>query len=141
MSDEDIWDTAPHDLVWSEFKSRLTKALVAKGWNQSELARRATDVAPEGIVIGRDLISNYLNARKKTVPLPHHLSPVAHALGVEPKDLLPTTMGRQASKRFEVGAQPEFKGAGDGYYWVRVNQRLPIKDALEIMQIIHKGAT
>jgi transcriptional regulator with XRE-family HTH domain len=80
--------------VKNEFARRLEERRNAKGWNQSELARRATEhlpIAAEGQKlghkIGRDQISHY--SRGVSLPRPETLEAIAKALGCEPSDLLP----------------------------------------------------
>ena|ERR1700729_991579 len=77
-----------------EFGRRLQKAMAAKGWSQSELARRANTLLPPrepGQVqhrdFRRDLVSHYV--RGQHMPSPASLAAMARALGVTPADLMP----------------------------------------------------
>jgi transcriptional regulator with XRE-family HTH domain len=86
--------TSADEAVYAEFARRLQGRMVAKGWNQSELARRATDCLPkptdgqvQGHALGRDRISSYL--RGKYLPRPDGLAALCKALKCDPSDLLP----------------------------------------------------
>lgn len=64
--------------IKAEFARRLQTAMVGRGWNQSELARRASECLPKpapgqtrGHAIGRDLISHYV--RGAMLPGPSNL--------------------------------------------------------------------
>lgn len=80
--------------VYQEFGRRLQARMMALGWNQTELARRATAYLPkpakgqvQGLTVGRDLISNYI--RGKYLPRPALLAALAKALKCKQGDLLP----------------------------------------------------
>lgn len=109
-----------------EFGKRLYKALLDKGWNQSDLARAAN--------VGRDSISQYV--RGKTVPTPQNLKKIAGCLSLDETDLYPhyELAGMAADE-----PSHEFKGVpGDSeHLWVRVNMKLPKAKALEIFAIIN----
>lgn len=61
------------------FGRRLYELMMAKGWNQSELARRAG--------LERHDVSYYI--RGGDYPTPRHMKGLAAALGVTPRDLIP----------------------------------------------------
>lgn len=125
-------DTAPRDAVRVEFARRLSAAMAKKGWNQSELARRASEQLPERAnPIGRDLVSVYI--RGKSLPSAHILSALATALSVEPADLLPTRGTPSASDNLP---KIDVKDVGNGMSWLRVNQQVPWPIALKIMQLL-----
>jgi transcriptional regulator with XRE-family HTH domain len=122
--------------VKSEFARRLHKALQLKGWNQSELARQATHHMPEGMTIGRDSVSNWLN--RPNIPEPIRLQAVCNALGLQPTDLVPM----RGLPRAQVGHVPpiEMKDGGDGdTAYLRINSRLPYDIALEIQRLVIEG--
>lgn len=80
--------------LYNEFGRRLQSAMIAKGWSQSELARRADALLPEaspgqkqGNDFRRDLVSHYITG--KHIPSPTNLDALAKALEIEPEDLLP----------------------------------------------------
>ena len=80
--------------IKNEFARRLEARRIELGWNQSELARRASEHLPkpakgqkQGHSIGRDQISHY--SRGISLPRPEVLRSLAKALGCEPRDLVP----------------------------------------------------
>lgn len=121
---------APVEEVKAEFARRLNAFMVRKGWNQSELARRAEGYSP-GKRFGRDNVSVYI--RGMVLPGPLHLNALAQALGVEPSDLLPTRGVPQAGDK-----NPTFdmRDLGDGRVWLRVNQAIEWDVAMEIMKLL-----
>lgn len=122
---------APRDAVKAEFAKRLQRAFVAKGWNQSELARRAEDQLPPGESFGRYNISTYI--RGKSLPGPTHLKALCDALGCAPEDLLPARGVQSAG----ADVPPlDVRDIGDGTVWLRVNQAVPWSDAIKVMQIL-----
>jgi transcriptional regulator with XRE-family HTH domain len=121
---------APADAIKTEFARRLQLALVEKGWNQSELARRMAPHLPRNS-IARDNISKYI--RGKVLPSPHVLEAMCKVLGKKPPDLLP------ARGTPSAGAEHpplDVRDLGDGNYWLRVNQSVPSSVALEIMTLL-----
>lgn len=123
---------APTDVVHVEFASRLQRAITAKGWNQSDLARRAQEHMPDGQKMGRDNVSGYI--RGTTLPGPIKLKAMADALGVAPEELLPQrgvpNAGNKALPAFDMRA------IGDGNVWLRINQAVPQAVGLKIMQLL-----
>jgi transcriptional regulator with XRE-family HTH domain len=80
--------------IKNEFGRRLQAAANTKGWNQTELARRATAFLPKPAPgqkrhkeVGRDAVSHYF--RGKSMPNPVYLEALSSALGVAARDLLP----------------------------------------------------
>jgi transcriptional regulator with XRE-family HTH domain len=120
---------APTDAVKMDFARRLQRAMVAKGWNQSELARRAAKFAPEERFI-RDNVSKYM--RGKVLPGPVHLSALCKALGMKPDDLLPTRglSGSTDAVPFSV------TDAGDGQMWLRINMAVSWDVAMKVQQLL-----
>ena len=128
----EISDGAPRDAARAEFARRLSAAMVKKGWNQSELARRASEHSPDK-AIGRDVVSTYL--RGKALPLPATLQALASALSVDVSDLLPTRgvpSVSQAIPKFDI------RDMGEGRTWLRVNKEVSFETALKVMQIIQE---
>ncbi|MBM3530512.1 MAG: helix-turn-helix transcriptional regulator [Alphaproteobacteria bacterium] len=82
----DIPSTMSPEAVRQEFARRLQRMMIAKGWNQSELARRAAPYMPDKAMV-RDSISKYIRAR--SLPGPLALTALSKALGCQPDDLLP----------------------------------------------------
>lgn len=71
-------DGRPRQVTKQEFGRRLYKAMLNKGWNQSELSRRSG--------LTRDSISTYITG--KVLPTEPNLIKLAGVLGVDPGDLL-----------------------------------------------------
>ncbi len=138
-SGEPLPQFAPKDTVKIEFARRLQAAMVAKGWRQSELARRAEGYLPGGKKFGRDSISLYI--RGKTLPGPVLLEALCKALDKTPEDLLPT---RGMPHAGDANPPLDVKDLSDGNVWLRINQAVPWGKALEIMRILkgdEDGAT
>lgn len=70
---------APKHLTKQEFAKRLYRLMLKRGWNQSELARRAD--------LPRDSVSTYIRA--KVMPTPQSAQRLARALGITPEELMP----------------------------------------------------
>jgi len=79
-------DNASSEMARLEFAKRLQRAMVTKGLNQSELARRAG--MQLGRPFGRDSVSQYIRA--ETLPNPERLRALALVLEVSEGDLLPS---------------------------------------------------
>lgn len=129
----DLPEGAPRDVVNAEFAKRLQHHLTRKGWNQSELARRAQEKMPGDGKIGRDSISAYIRGR--VLPGPVKLKAVAAALGVEPGDLIPRRGLPAAADR-----NPPFdmRKMDDGNIWLKVNQGVSFKTALAVAELIRQ---
>jgi transcriptional regulator with XRE-family HTH domain len=121
----------PRDQIKIDFAKRLQKAMIDKGWNQSELARRATAYLPKGHTIGRDNISHYV--RGVALPRPAQLAAVAKSLGLSPAELMPTMPSATAkSPPFDM------RQLENGSVWLRVNQPVTFDQALQIMKILQE---
>lgn len=125
---------APKDAVKIEFARRLQAAMIAKGMQQSDLARAAEIHLPKGKRFGRDSISLYIRA--KSLPGPLHLKALCAALGAKPEELLPT---RGIPAAGDSAPTLDARDLGDGNTWLRINQAVPWDDAIKIMQLV-KGA-
>jgi transcriptional regulator with XRE-family HTH domain len=130
-ADPPLAPLAPKDAVKVEFARRLQAAMVAKGWRQSDLARRAEKYLPANKKFGRDSISLYI--RGKTLPGPVFLEALCKALEKEPDDLLPT---RGMPAAGENNPPLDVKDAGDGNAWLRVNQAVPWNTAVAILRLL-----
>ncbi len=127
---ETAMDHAPRDAVRREFGKRLQQSMTAKGWNQSELARRAAAHMPDG-KLGRDNVSSYV--RGLSLPGPIILEALCRALGCVPTDLLPSRGVPSTS----VSMPPlDVKDTGEGKAWLRVNQAVEWDAAIKIMAIL-----
>ena len=95
LSGEPVDSDGTAQSIKNEFARRLEARRIELGWNQSELARRASEYLPkpakrqkQGHSIGRDQISHY--SRGISLPRPEVLRALAKALRCEPRDLMPT---------------------------------------------------
>lgn len=125
--------------IKAEFARRLEAFRVRRGWNQSELARRATDQLPKPAPgqkrhhkIGRDLISHY--SRGLMLPGNVVLEALAKALGVEKNQLMPPMMVPHVA----VGEAPPFamKALADGRAELNVNRVVRMETAMKIMAML-----
>lgn len=121
---------APRDAVKIDFANRLQKALIAKGINQSELARRASAQLPGKKTIGRDMVSHYI--RGVALPRPAHLEALAKALGVKAEDLMPN-----APSAADKAPSADMKQLEDGNVWLRINQGVPMTKGLIVLSILN----
>jgi transcriptional regulator with XRE-family HTH domain len=121
---------APREVILRDFGRRLQSAIADKGWNQSELARRAAIHMPDG-KFGRDNVSNYV--RGSVLPGPAHLEAMAKALGVKQTDILPSRGVPSVDANL-----PEFemRNAGAGKAWLRINQQVDFDVALQIAGLL-----
>lgn len=137
----DLPDDIPVEQVKIQFGSRLQKAMIQKGWNQSELAAEAAKHLPEdkkkgkplADAFGRDKISMYIRGR--TLPSPVYLRALCKALGTTPEELLPTR-GRAAAA--QKAPSLDFRQMEDGNVFLRVNQAVSMETAIEIVAILKK---
>lgn len=106
-----------------DFGRRLHKAMVKKGWRQSDLARHSA--------IGKDSISNYVNGR--TVPTQQNIEKLAQVVGASPNDLWPGYDGSMEGRRnvLTFRADPE----DPAYAFVVIDSRLPVDLALELLNL------
>ena len=117
--------SAPKDELRREFGRRLQAAMVEKGWNQSELGRRAG--------VSRDNVSNYV--RGTNLPGPAIVKRLAEALGVDGAWLLP--LGAAGARSVDRDAPAlEVKSAGGDLAWLRINQQVKWDVALKIMALL-----
>lgn len=119
----------PKELGKQEFGRRLMKLMLDRGWNQSELARRAH--------LGRDAVSTYVRGR--SFPEPRSLKALADALSVTTEDLLPNsvTMAMDA----DTAPMLEIKQAA-GHpekVFIRINRMVSLEQAAAIFNVIKNG--
>lgn len=125
----DIDPNASREAALAEFASRLQNLLVGKGMNQSELARSASARLPKGSKpMGRDSVSQYI--RGLSFPSPVNLRALAEALGVEPAQLLPTRGIKSAA---DNAAAVSVRDLGDGYVWLRINERVEWSKMVKVL--------
>lgn len=125
--------TMPASLQREEFARRLAATIRERGWTQSELSRRATDLMPNGQKMGRYSINNYIKG--DAFPEPHRLDAICAALGVQPADLVPgyESLGSASSAQHPT---MEAIDAGDGMMWLIVRKRLHASIVFKVMQLI-----
>jgi transcriptional regulator with XRE-family HTH domain len=122
----------PRDQIKIDFAKRIQRAMIDKGWNQSELARRASAYLPKNTPLGRDNVSHYV--RGISLPRSAQLAALAKALGLKPADLLPTVpSAAQKAPPFDM------RQLEDGNVWLRVNQAVSFDQALKIMRLLQEG--
>jgi transcriptional regulator with XRE-family HTH domain len=121
------------------FARRLEAALVEKGWNQSELARRATQCLPkskkgqiQGEEIGRDLISHYLRAKIR--PRTGYLGAIAKALGTTREALMPTSPGSAPPP--PMHSPMKLEELEDGRVLLQINRVVSREAALAIVRLL-----
>lgn len=125
-----------------EFAARLNRAMLNKGWSQSELARRATQALPAQAnigsggkpEIGRHLVSSYI--RGVHMPTQVVLETLAKVLGVKVEDLVPETEAEWVSSSpapFTISASAQ------GNVRLKIDMDLPLDVALEIAALLKKA--
>lgn len=119
-------DLTPSHLTKEQFGRRVRNLMYAKGWRQSELARKAD--------LPRDSISVYV--RGLSLPTPASLRKLAEALDVTPEELLPNQI--EGAIHADFGAtemkisQHDLKKA-----WLRVNRLVSTDTATKIIALLN----
>jgi transcriptional regulator with XRE-family HTH domain len=114
--------------------------MIALGWNQSELSRRATEHLPkpakgqaQGHSLGRDRISSYI--RGKYLPRPEALEAIAKALGCKPSDLLPPETVPSVA---EEGPLLEMRSIDGQRVALRINRVVSMATATKIFALLEQ---
>jgi transcriptional regulator with XRE-family HTH domain len=118
------------DLQKAEFARRLERLMNDKGWNQSDVARAASQHLPKGEDFRRDSVHTYLN--QLAIPRPKQLNALAKAFGVTPDDLLPGV--RHAGETMPYSMQPVMGEAGKA--WLRVDMKVSMRTALAVLAML-----
>lgn len=105
----------------TDFGRRLHKAMIKKGWRQSDLARHSG--------IGKDSVSNYVNGR--TVPTQQNIEKLAQVVGVSPNDLWPGYDGSMEGRRNVISFRVDPEDSA--FAFVVIDSRLPVDLALKIL--------
>ena len=116
---------APRHMTKQEFGKRLYNLMLARGWHQSELSRRAG--------LPRDSISVYI--RGKSLPTPTSLQALAEALSVKAEELLPNHIESaidEDTPSMEVKVSPNAPDKA----WLRVNRIVSVHTALKVMEML-----
>lgn len=115
----------PKHLTKQEFGRRLYTLMNAKGWHQSELARRAN--------LNRDAISTYV--RGKTLPTPANLNALAAAFDIAPEELLPNHV-ESAIDDDTPAFEMKVSTNAPGMAWLRVNRLVSTATAVKIAELL-----
>lgn len=112
-----------------QFTRALNSLLLKKGWNQAELARRATMAAAPGVRLNRQRINSYM--KRGHLPSQLALEAIAKALGVATSSLVPPSQADFLGQPFNMqtnGAQAR----------VKLDLTVSMADALKIAEIAQK---
>lgn len=123
---------APKDAHLLAFARRLQKAMLQKGYSQSDLAREATKHMPEGHEVRRDAVSKYISA--KFFPDLVKRQALAKALGVDPDELIPPTNAIPSTGN--MASLTNIRDMGDGTVWLRINEQVPWPTALKVLDML-----
>ena len=119
-------DLTPVHISKQEFGRRVQQRMYAKGWNQSELARRAG--------LNRDAVSTYI--RGSAYPSPVNLHKLAAALGVSAEALLPNYVERAiADAHPSIDLRVSSQRPGEA--WLKIDRRVSLKTALAVTQLLN----
>jgi len=110
--------------IKQDFARKLQKAMLEKGWNQSELARRAG--------MGRDNISGYMSG--KILPGVKKLKMLADALSLPPSSLLDGVVLREEPDTPML----EIAQRDDDMVVIRLVQIVPMSVAMKIMELLKR---
>jgi len=116
---------APKHLTKQEFGRRLYQLMIARGWNQSELARKAD--------LPRDSISTYIRGR--TLPTPKSLQQMADALGVAPADILPNAIESAVDEDIP-SIEMRVSTSAPSKAWLRINRLVSLTTAAKVIEMI-----
>jgi transcriptional regulator with XRE-family HTH domain len=124
-TDQTVGDLAPRHLTKQEFARRLYRLMLTRGWNQSELARRAE--------LPRDSVSTYIRA--KVMPTPQSAQRLAAALGVTPEELLPNHV-ESAIEEDTPSLEMKVSVNAPSTAWLRVNRLVSLSTAARVIDLI-----
>lgn len=116
---------APRHLTRQEFAKRLYRLMLKRGWNQSELARRAD--------LPRDSVSTYIRA--KVLPTPQSAQRLAVALGVTPEELIPNHV-ESAIEEDTPSLEMKVSVNAPSKAWLRVNRLVSLATAARVIDLI-----
>lgn len=126
-------DFLPNSIAKQEFGRRVFKLMIAKGWNQSDLARAVYGKGPDGYALGRDSISTYIRGR--SFPEPVNLTKLAKALGVTEDQLLPNAAESAIDNEIPAFELRAAAGHPDRA-WVRLNRMMSFTTAAKIAELL-----
>lgn len=116
----------PKHLTKQQFAQRLHRLRLAKGWNQSDLARAAD--------LPRDSISVYLRA--KSLPTALSLQKLSQALGVPPEELLPNHAEQAIAEDDTPSFELRVSTGAPSRAWIRVNRLVSLTTAVKIADLL-----
>jgi len=118
------------DAVRQQFARKVRTLMHDKGWNQSELARRAE--------LGRDNVSGYVRGRN--LPNSQHLNKLARALNVEPSTLMGSAAYQERFPAAEDQSILRMEQLADdpSKVLLHVQQRVTLEQAQEILSVLQK---
>jgi transcriptional regulator with XRE-family HTH domain len=116
----------PKHLTKQEFGRRLYRLMLAKGWTQSELARRAG--------LARDSVSTYV--RGVSLPEALNLDKLAKALGVTAAELLPNH-AENAIDNDAPSLELKISSANTLVSWLRVNRLVSTTTAMKVVELLN----
>jgi transcriptional regulator with XRE-family HTH domain len=122
-------DTSPRVLTKQQFGAKLYRLMVSRGWNQSELARRAG--------LQRDSISTYVNGR--SFPTPLSLQGLARAFEMTPEQLLPNYAHRAIQADSDITdmyVDMKVSPSDPKRALLRINQMVPRSLAVKILSML-----
>lgn len=123
--DEPSGNTARY-LTKEQFGRRIYNLMLSRGWNQSELGRKAD--------LPRDSISTYI--RGLSMPTPKSLQKLADAFDMEPAELLPNAAGIAIDYDQDPAIDMKVSDADPSIAWLRVNRRVSIATATRIVSLL-----
>jgi transcriptional regulator with XRE-family HTH domain len=119
-----------------EFGRRLQEMASARGMNQSDLARKASQHMPEGRSIGRDTISHSI--RGVSMPRPDRHLAICKALDCTTEDLpLPKPAKMEDVRRRRTDSM-EVLSLADGRVNIRLNRTVSMETASKIMTLLSR---
>lgn len=118
-------DLTPKHLSKQEFGRRLYQEMMAKGWNQSELARQAE--------LPRDSVSTYV--RGVSFPTPKSLQKLANALDLSPAELMPNSV-ESAIEEDSPSLNMRVSTGAPNTAWLQVNRLVSLTTAVKVIEMI-----
>lgn len=121
---------APTAYIKREFARRLSRVMLQRNMNQSDVAREMSKHT-KGQSVHRSSVSHYV--RGANLPGPIHLDALAQALNCKIDDLLPMDVMPQAGRDL---MDIEIRDAGNGKAYVHLDQVMPWDMAVAILNIV-----
>ena len=121
-----------------EFARRLHKAMLDRGWNQSDLARAAWGESREDSrgyaqPIGKDRVSVYLKGH--VLPDSQNLQKLATALEMTVEDLAPAVVTEKPETSTPTGIRP---ASEPGKFFISIGDPISMKLAAKILLMVEE---